>query len=177
MESRNESGLRAPKQKLEAELHNAYFEQWTGSTLNDWVVTGPGSISKGAIAPPTGNHSLDVSATVGQMTIAQEHSILPPLPLERYTSYTLGIVAKAPKPGDVQIYLMSTGGHIFAQGTNTLSNAWETLKATGQMNLEGPMFEAYVVIVVKGGTTAQLSNPAVWESPTAGRFSITPYSI
>ena len=163
--------------KFEAELHNAYFEQWTGSTLNDWVVTGPGSISKGAIAPPTGNHSLDVNATVGQMTITQEHSILPALQLERYTSYSLGILAKAPHPGDVQIYLMSTGGHIFAQSANTQSNAWETLMATGQMNDEGPMFEAYVVIVVKGGTTAQLSDPSVWEAPTAARFSATPYSI
>lgn len=163
--------------KFEAELHNAYFEQWTGSSLDSWVVTGPGSISKGAIAPPTGNHSLDVNATVGQMKITQEHTVLPPLQLERYTNYKLGILAKAPNPGDVQIYLMSTGGHLFAQSSNTQSNAWETLMATGHMDSEGPMFEAWVVIVVKGGATAQLSNPAVWEMPTAATFKAAPYTI
>jgi hypothetical protein len=163
--------------KFEAELHNAYFESWNGATLNDWVVTGLGTISKGAIAPPTGNHSLDVNATLGQTTITQEHTVLPPLHLERYTNYQVGVLVKAPHPGDVTLYLMSQGGHVFASCTNTQSNAWETIQATQQMNLEGPMFDAWVVMVVKGGTTAQLSDVSVFEVLSGAVFKAPPITL
>ncbi len=51
-----------------------YFESWSnGSQPDGWIVTGAATISKGGLAPPTGNHSLDVDATMGQTWFTENY--------------------------------------------------------------------------------------------------------
>lgn len=172
--------------KYENELGNAYFESWSvpqGQTVtqpNNWAVEGGGSlgigsVTEGAPCPITGNHTLDVNATQGSVSISQDTTQLPPLWMERYTNYQIGVVVKASAPGAIAIYLQVQGGPQFAVSQNQTTD-WETVFGYGQMNHAGPMFGAQAIMVVNGGATASFSDIAVWEMPTLATWPAGPYS-
>ncbi len=167
--------------KFEAELHNAYFESWATTPaaptpqLEHWIVEGGGatglaSVTKGDLCPLSGNHSLDVDASLGQVWITQDWFSLPSLQCERYTRYRVGVFVKASVPGGASVYLQTSGGRQFALAQNVQAAAWETIEGIGQMDLEGPMFEAHVVMVVNQGVVASFSDVSVFEWDTAARF-------
>lgn len=149
-----------------ATVHPYYFESWsTPAGPDGWYIEGNGILSKGAIAPISGNHSLDVDATTGQTWITEKYWQMGPWWCERYTDYRVGVFVKSNVIGGVSIYLKNSSGN-FAFALNQRANEWETVVAVAQNNTEGPMFPTHVVIVVNQGVRASLSNVSVFEMPT-----------
>ena len=89
---------------------------------------------------------------------------------EKYTDYRVGVFVKSSVIGGVSIYLKTASGQ-FATAHNQQANAWETVVAVAQNNLEGPMFPTHVVIVVNQGVQASLSDVSVFEMPTLATWS------
>lgn len=149
-----------------ATVHPYYFESWsTPSGPDGWYIEGNGILTKGPIAPISGNHSLDVDATLGQTWITEKYWVMGPWWCEKYTNYRVGVFVKSSVVGGVNIYLKTSSGN-FAAAWNQKANEWETVVAVAQNNVEGPMFPTHVVIVVNQGVRASLSNVSVFEMPT-----------